>query len=108
MATVGFNVPSERLAMALREPARLEQWCRRGRNTYFSGRPSLVQVAREALDSAGSRTRDVWLARLDDVRPDDWQRLLRRVTPERMSQPTRTFVDAMLTVNRRRLLDVDR
>jgi hypothetical protein len=107
-SSLGFNVSPALLPVLLDEPGRLERWCAKGRSAYFAGKPSLVDVASEALASAGSRTRELWLARLDAVRQDDWERLVARVTDERMSEPTRTFVTGMLSVNRRRVLDVRR
>jgi len=107
-SSLGFNVSSALLPVLLAEPDRLERWCARGRSAYFAGKPSLVDAATGALASARSRTRELWLARLEAVQPDDWERLISRVPDERMSEPTRTFVTAMLSVNRRRVLDVHR
>lgn len=105
-SSLGFSVRPEVRDAALEEPERLESWCARGRNDYFAGKPKLLDVARQALAVAGPSTRDLWLGRLANVEPDDWRSLIARVPDQRMSEPARTFVDRILEVNRRRLLDV--
>lgn len=104
-SSLGFNVPAPRLAELASDPVRLRRWCGKGRSSHFAGRPTLVDVAAEALVEAGSEARAHWLSNLAGLRTGDWNRIIGRIPDARMSVEARRFVSAVLDVNRRRLLD---
>lgn len=105
-SSLGFNVPAARLVRMTEDRTLLRRWCERGRSGHFAGRPSLVDVAAEALALAGPTTRGRWLDNLGGLRPEDWNRVIDHIPGARMSAVARTFVGAVLETNRRRLLDV--
>ncbi len=104
-STLGFNLTDTRLKEFLRDPEALATWLGRGRAEKFEdGRQtSLVDFAHQALSMTPSATWDYWRDRFGSITEGDWVRIV-EATPE-MSDPARTFVDRMLHVNLRRLLD---
>jgi hypothetical protein len=106
-SSLGFNVPDQRRVQML-ESDGVSTWCARGtagRFEYDTGRPAptLVDVAARALRMTSSDAQRYWPARLLDVQDDDVRNVLARVP--RMSDPARMFVEQVLSVNRRRVLD---
>ena len=104
-SSLGFNVSARAFQDMLDHPEALQRWCRYGRSNHFAGRPRLVQLAAQALATAGPRARAHWLGTLHAIRPDDWNRIIDRIPDTRMSEPARTVVSTVLEVNRGRLLD---
>lgn len=101
---LGF-AETEQSVQQLRKPSECEKWCEKGRSQHFAGRPSLVDVAREALSLSGPATERYWLGRLGDVSATDVDLVLRAVPSYVLSDPRRSFIQRVLDVNRRRLLD---
>jgi hypothetical protein len=79
-------------------------WATRGR-AHFEGRPSLLDLARLALEDCSPGAAAGWVARLRGVDADVWDSILSRVPESRLSQAARTFASEVLSVNRGRLLD---
>jgi hypothetical protein len=105
-SSLGFNQSPSSIATKVNDIGALERWCARGRSNHFAGKPSLVDVAAEALDLAGHAAWLHWTVRLRRLASEDWNGLIRRVPTTRMSGEARTFVSRVLEINRRRLLDV--
>jgi hypothetical protein len=105
-SSLGFNVPPARIDAMVGDRSALHRWCAKGRSKHFAGRPSLVGLASDALDRAGEHARDHWIARLRELRAEDWTEIIARIPDSRMSVAARTFVGTVLETNRRRVLDV--
>jgi hypothetical protein len=107
-SSLGWNVPDDQRVTRLREPGQLEQWCRRGRAYCFerpSGQPlpTLVALAKDALDLASPAAQDYWSTMMAQVSDDEVRDVLSRITG--MSAPARTFALRVLETNRMRILD---
>ena len=79
-------------------------WVTRG-STHFEGRPSLVDLARQALEGCSPAAASDWVARLRGLHAEQWDSTLNRVPGSRLSVAARTFAGEVLSVNRGRLLD---
>ncbi len=101
---LGFAEPEGRLER-LASPGEVEKWCEQGVSPHFAGRPSLVDVACQALVLADGGTATYWVTRLRDVAVSDVRSILSSVPAELMSEPRRTFVERILDVNRERIID---
>lgn len=106
---LGFQETDERRAQLAEaeHPDRLLTWAKRGRSHHFAGRPTLVTVAREALDLASPDAATLWRTRLDVVQAHQVQELLAHVPSHLLSVPSRRFCLGLLQLNRRRVLDGD-
>jgi HipA-like C-terminal domain len=107
-SSLGFNVPDQKRAWRLATPDRVQQWCEKGVASCFEHTlgqpiPTLVDMAKKALDLASTAARQHWPQMLAQVTIGDVQRVLDGV-PE-MSVAARTFAVSVLDVNRRRVLD---
>lgn len=106
-SSLGFNLVDERRDALLRADA-LRRWTERGRANRFEhdprggrmGIPSLVDTARQALGLAACEA--AWMTRLRAVSWPDVEAVVQNVP--KLSPVTRTFVVALLDLNRRRLL----
>lgn len=104
-STLGFNLTDDRRTEFLDNPESLTTWLRRGRAEKFEDgrRTALVDFAHHALSMTPTRAWDYWRDRFGSIKREDWARIV-EATPE-MSDRARTFVDRMLHLNLRRLLD---
>lgn len=107
-SSLGWNVPDDQRLARLSEPGRVEQWCERGFATCFERTPgqpvpTLVALAKSALDLASPAAREHWPGALAQVTADAMEDVLARI--EGMSDPGRTFALRVLETNRRRILD---
>lgn len=105
---LGFNLDDERRTRLL--DGGLDQWVRRARAHRFehdpdlprAACPTLVDLARVALEMAGPAASAYWLGRLDRLDTAEVARIV-SATP-RMSGVAATFATELLTANRDRLL----
>lgn len=104
---LGFQESPTRHATLAADPELLDRWAAKGRSHHFAGRPPLVRVAHEALKAAGIEAAAHWLEALSGVDDDLVLDQLLQVPGNVLSDPSVTFCHKLLTVNRRRLLDVD-
>ena len=79
-------------------------WVTRGR-THFEGRPSLVDLARQALEDCSPDAAACWVTRLRGVDASTWETILSQVPTSRLSDAARIFASEVLSLNRGRLLD---
>lgn len=106
-SSLGFNIADDDRDRRLREGT-VEQWAARGRVTRFErvpGEPrqTLTAFARDALRRAGSQAHEFWLDAVSALSAADVHRVVAQVPT--MSPPARTFVEQLVTINGRRLLD---
>jgi hypothetical protein len=80
-------------------------WSERGNSRTFEGRPSLVDVAVEALGTASETARVLLCERLGQLEDDHLTQIVAAVPSDRMSQPAGTFAFEVLRMNRDRLLE---
>lgn len=104
--SLGFQLTDERRAQMLADDA-VQAWAERGTAWRFehpgsTSIPTLVRHANDALAAASAGVASFWKGKLEAVRKEDISDILCR-TP-RMSEPARSFVSQVLTINRRRLL----
>jgi hypothetical protein len=104
---LGFQEPDANKADLAEHPDRLLTWAKRGRSHHFAGRPTLVAVAREALDLASPEAATLWQARLEGIQEPSVRQLLNRVPTDLLSVSSRRFCLNLLQLNRRRVLDGD-
>jgi hypothetical protein len=104
---LGFQETDERRAQLTEQPNRLLTWAKRGRSHHFAERPTLVSVAREALDLASPEATTLWRARLDAIEGQPVQELLAKVPSHLLSESSRRFCLGLLQLNRKRVLDGD-
>lgn len=104
---LGFQEPEPKVADLAVDDARLAAWARRGRSPHFPGKPTLVQVARDALRLAGAAVHDHWIGKLTDVSDGDVGSVLAQVPDEFLSEPGRIFRTRLLTHNRERIVHGD-
>lgn len=79
-------------------------WAARGFCRPMDGRPRLVDLALVAVRTVGAPAGH-WVDRLGQLSGDDESSLLEALPDGRMSQVSRRFAQALMTTNRRRLLD---
>lgn len=82
----------------------VQAWARRGLCRPMAGKPNLVALALDAVRWVGQAA-EVWLERLSEVRTEAERSVVGAIPGGRMSQPSRTFAEAVLAANRKRLLD---
>lgn len=104
-STLGFNLTDSRRVGLLSGQDTMAGWLGRGRAEKFEDgqEATLVEFAHHALSMVATETRDYWLDRFSSVTEAQWRTII-EATPE-MSDQARTFVDRMLHVNLRRILD---
>ena len=103
---LGFQESDQRHGDLAADEMLLSSWAERGRSHHFAGRPSLVDLARQALDLASPAASDIWLSKLADVSEDEVASLVDQVPAALMSEGSRTFCLRLLSLNQRRLCDV--
>lgn len=100
--SLGFQEPEERKLEIVRDASgdKLERWASRGTSSHFEGRPSLVQLAVEALERLDAGSAATWRARLADLDLDVWREGVARVPVELMSHGDRMFAFELVRWNR--------
>ena len=78
-----------------------------GTSQHFSGKPHLIELARQALDLVSPQARSCWLGRLESVNENSVESLISEVPSAMMSEDARTLALQLLARTRRRLLDGD-
>ena len=81
----------------------VEAVAERGHARHFPGRPSLVALARQALERVDGPVRERWLARVEDLNLDAVRDVTAGIPGGWMSEGARTFVVDFIAANRRRL-----
>jgi len=82
----------------------VQRWAERGRS-LFEGRPSLVDLAYDALTACSATARDHWVGRIRMLEPSAWESILARLPRSRVSEAACNFAAEVMSVNRGRLLD---
>ncbi len=83
----------------------MRAWCLVGRSRTFEGRPGLVDVALQALESASAPARSFLVGRLGQLEDDDLHDIVEVVPEDRMSRWAGTFAVEAVRINRDRLLE---
>ena len=104
---LGFQESDERCQALVSSPASMEKWAARGTSHHFAGRPTLVDVAHEAMRRSTDAARSIWLPNIASVTEAEVAEIVDLVPSEKMSEPSRNFCKALLMLNQRRLCDVD-
>lgn len=104
---LGFQESDERCQALVSSPASMEKWAARGTSHHFAGRPTLVEVAHEAMRRSTDAARSIWLPNIASVTEAEVAEIVDLVPSEKMSEPSRNFCKALLMLNQRRLCDVD-
>lgn len=102
--SLGFQLSDDRRRRTLDEPGGIEAFAAAGRSRPFEGKPHLDHLLTQGVrlrPDAGTHITQT-LAALDE---DALVRLATRVPEDVMSEPSRTFVQQLLVINRRRVLD---
>ena len=102
---LGFAENDERRTVLLADGGKLEHWLDKGKSHHFAGRPSLVELAVQALMLASPVAFEHWIERLKAVAEQDVQAVIDAVPSEVMSEASRRFAIRLLEANRRRVLD---
>lgn len=95
-ASLGFNATGQ-------QRANVSRYAGRGKSSPFGMR--VLEVARRSLESVTTDVADLWLGRVETLTLLALERLVERVPLGWMSDPSRTFVVALVWENRRRLLE---
>jgi hypothetical protein len=102
---LGFAETESNVNRLTQDPEALARWLAKGTSHHFAGRPTLVDLALEALGLATPLAGAYWLERLGAIDPKFVQDLVSEVPVSVMSDVRRTFIVQLLEANRRRLLD---
>ncbi|MGH3247099.1 MAG: hypothetical protein ACRDOI_12925 [Trebonia sp.] len=104
-SSLGFNLTDQEREQRLGQGT-VEAWCKKGTawRYGYDRRTTLVQLAALGLQLASADARRYWFEKLRGVSEDDVRDVIARVP--RMSDLARIFAETVLSVNRRRLLDV--
>lgn len=94
-ASLGFNATEQ-------QRANVSRYASRGWSSPF--RVSILKVAQRGLECVPTDVADLWLGRVETLTLPALERLVERVPLGWMSDPSRTFVVALVWENRRRLL----
>ncbi len=100
---LGFQEVEPAVKMLVADASRLESWCRRGKSHHFAGKPDLVALALSALELASDGARSHWHDALGAIDSAEVGEVVSAVPRELMSDTRRTFVTALLEINRGRL-----
>lgn len=107
--SLGFNVTDGKRDMYLKQDPTLAMWVRRGCASRFehSKKVSLVDHAMRALERSTVQARRLWRESVGDLNVASFQSELERVVTEqgRLSAVAASFAVAVVTTNRRRILD---
>lgn len=101
---LGFQEPETEVEHLAADAERLLVWAKRGRSHHFEGRPSLVNLAREALSLTDGEVRAYWRNMLVGIADSDVESVLAGVPTRYLSESGRTFRLKLLQVNRERIL----
>lgn len=101
---LGFQENDSHRLRLLADSAARDAWLRKGRSHHFAGKPSLVELAHEALLLASSAARCYWSEQLQSLSSADVTSIVECVPLEIMSDPARRFAVDIVSVNRERLL----
>ena len=104
---LGFQEPAERHAELAADPVALDRWARRGVSPHFLGKPRLTVLAAAAADASAATAGRYWRGRLEAVADREVAELLQAVPTSILSEGGRNFCQALLDLNRRRVLDGD-
>jgi len=102
---LGFQEPETKIGVLAVDDPRLCDWLQRGKSHHFAGKPTLIDVAVDALSRATPKARNYWLNRLSNVQVVDLRAILDDVPSSFMSDLGRKFRVRLLVHNRERILD---
>lgn len=101
---LGFQESDQRRSRLLAAPNGVQTWVKRGRSPHFAGRPSLVDLATDALMLAGPSTARYWMDKLAQVSDEVVDVTVEVVPDDLLSEVGRSFCRQLLNLNRERLL----
>lgn len=102
---LGFTEREDRAQLIAADPDKLARWLRRGTSHNFAGRPTLIDLAVEAVGLCGQSVREEIQDRVDSMHFTGFQETMRMIPPDRMSEAHRSFATSIVEANKRRLLD---
>ncbi|WP_137750571.1 hypothetical protein [Microbacterium sp. SGAir0570] len=100
---LGFQETSSKLARLNDDLELRSRWLDRGRSHHFAGRPSLVDLAKEALNLASPVARQHWGRQMQSIDLRQVAGIVYEVPTDTMSEAARTFALNVLLENRERL-----
>ena len=104
---LGFQEPAERHRLLGSDSAALARWVRKGVSPHFAARPRLTALARAGARASAPAAARYWAGRLESVSSHAVRELVRSVPESILSVDGRNFCQALLELNRRRVLDDD-
>lgn len=102
---LGFQESEDAVVLLNASPERRARWLARGKSHHFADRPSLVEVALQALSLSGEVARVHWRERVETLSVNQLRSMTDAVPPHIMSEAARTFATNVVLENRRRLTD---
>jgi hypothetical protein len=102
---LGFQESSDRISQILSQHDGLANWAGRGRSPHFAGKPSLVDVALDAIERCDDPFKADLLFRLTDELDVLLSEVVATVPDEIMTPEHKKFVTALFRHNRRRIND---
>lgn len=102
---LAFQERDRKREQMLADPAGLRRWAARGVNKYFSGKPTLVDLAHRALNLAGDAACGHWLRQLQHIDRAQVAAAVAEVPDKLLSDVGRSFAIALLMLNQERILD---
>ncbi|MGL3806192.1 HipA domain-containing protein [Paeniglutamicibacter sp. R2-26] len=102
---LGFQESGGRIAQILSNPDGVSRWAARGKSPHFAGKPSLVDVALEAIQQCGGAFKDELRFRLAGDHEVLLSEVVATVPDQIMTLEHKQFVTALFRHNRRRIND---
>lgn len=102
---LGFQESPERHHRMCENTEMRQRWLMKGKSHHFPGKPTLVEVAVDALNLAGPGHADWWRHQVMNIDLEEVEAIVSNVPEDIMSEASRRFVLHLLRDNQRRLLD---
>lgn len=102
---MGFQEPRDRIERLLKQPDGIATWARRGLSPHFAGKPSLVDVALDAVRRCGLPFREELIFRLKGGHDVLLSEVVATVPDRIMTPEHKQFVADLFKHNRERISD---
>lgn len=101
----GFQLRDDERNRRLQSEEAFNLWINRGKSKPFSGSPSPLEVAFQALKLASSKSRQYWFKNVTNLRISDFESSLESIPEAIMSEVAHKFAYKILVKNRGRFID---
>lgn len=101
---LGFTEPDRRIHELLHDESRMERWLENGKSHHIPDKPTLVNVAIEALDRVQPGVREEILNKVQTIDLKALRESVDQIPIQIMSDDQRSFILRIIDGNRRRLL----